>query len=143
MEHKGMGLYGYCIMTSHIHMIIGSHQAKIEDIILDMKTHTSKQLRKAINEHPTESRREWMLWMMQRAGMKNSNNKDFQLGQQDNHPIKLKNAEMAHQGLDYTHYNPVEARIVEKAEDYLYSSARNYHGMKGLIDVTLLDPISK
>ena len=63
--------------------------------------------------------------------------------QQDNHPIQLKNAEMAHQRLYYTHYNPVEAGIVEKAEDYLYSSARNYHGMKGLIDVILLDPISK
>lgn len=57
-EHKGMDLYGYCFMTSHIHMIIGTHQAKMEDIMRDMKTHTSKQLRKAINEHPTESRRE-------------------------------------------------------------------------------------
>ena len=79
--------------------------------------------------------------MMERAGKKNSNNKDFQLWQQDNHPILLKNAEMAHQRLDYTHYNPVEAGIVEKPEDYLYSSARNYYGMKGLIDVTLLNPI--
>jgi hypothetical protein len=53
--------------------------------------------------------------MMERAGRKNSNNKDFQLWQQDNYPILLKNAEMAHQKLDYTHYNPVEAGIVEKA----------------------------
>src|SRR5215204_3327148 len=121
-EHKGMDLYGYCIMTSHVHMIIGTHQDKMEDIMRDMKTHTSKQLRKAITEHPTESRREWMLRMMQSAGTMNSNNKDFQLWQQDNHPILLKNAEMAHQRLDYTHYNPVEAGIVEKAEDYLYSS---------------------
>ena len=140
-EHKGMDLYGYCIMTSHIHMIIGTHQDKMEDIMRDMKTHTSKQLRKAINEHPTESRREWMLWMMQRAGKKNSNNKDFQLWQQDNHPVLLQNAEMAHQKLDYMHYNPVEAGVVEKPEDYLYSSAKNYYGMKGLIDVMLLDAI--
>ena len=140
-EHKGMDLYGYCIMTSHIHMIIGSHQDRLEDIMRDMKTHTSKQLKKAIEEHPSESRREWMLWMMQRAGTKNSNNNNFQLWQQGNHPILLKNAEMAHQRLDYTHYNPVVAGIVEKPEDYLYSSARNYYGMKGLIDVMLLDPL--
>ena len=140
-EHKGMDLYAYCIMTSHIHMIIGTHQDKMEDIMRDMKTNTSKQLRQAINEHPTESRREWLLWMMQRAGKKNSNNKDFQLWQQDNHPVLLKNAKMAHQRLDYTHYNPVTAGIVEKPEDYLFGSARNYYGMKGLIDVILLDPV--
>ena len=57
-KHKGMDLYGYCIMTNHIHMIIGTHQDKIEDIMRDMKTHTSKQLRKAITEHPGESRSE-------------------------------------------------------------------------------------
>jgi len=31
--------------------------------------------------------------------------------------------------------------VVEKPEDYLCSSARNYVGMKGLISVTLLDPL--
>ena len=33
-----------------------------------------------------------------------------------------------HNSLDYIHNNPVEAGIVEKAEDYLYSSARDYYG---------------
>jgi len=37
--------------------------------------------------------------------------------------------------------NPVVAGIVEKPEDYLYSSARNYYGMKGLIEIDLLDPL--
>lgn len=31
--------------------------------------------------------------------------------------------------------NPLSAGIVEQEEDYLYSSARNYLGMKGLIEV--------
>lgn len=116
-------------------------EKNMEDIMRDMKRHTSLQLKDAIQNHPLESRREWILWMMKRAGEKNSNNINFQLWQQDNHPIQLKNAEMAHQKLDYTHYNPVEAGIVDKPEDYPYSSARNYLGMRGLIDVILLDPL--
>jgi REP element-mobilizing transposase RayT len=48
MEKKGMELYGWCIMTSHIHIIIGSHQDKLEDIMHDMKMFTSKALKKAI-----------------------------------------------------------------------------------------------
>jgi len=122
-------------------MILGTQGKNMEDIMRDMKRHTSLQLKDAIQNNPTESRKEWMLWMMKRAGNKNSNNTDFQLWQQDNHPIQLTNSKMAHQKLDYTHYNPVQAGIVEKPEDYLYSSARNYYGMKGLIEVILLDPL--
>ncbi len=43
------------------------------------------------------------------------------------------------QKLNYTHENPVDAGIVEHAEDYLYSSARDYVGRKGLIDVDLIE----
>ena len=141
IRHKGMELYGYCIMTSHVHMIIGSQQKSLEDIMRDMKRHTSLQLKDAIRNHPSESRKDLILCMMEKAGKKNCNNSNFQLWQQDNHPIQLKNLKMAHQKLDYTHYNPVEAGFVSKPEDYLYSSARNYLGMKGLIDVIILDPL--
>jgi len=35
--------------------------------------------------------------------------------------------------MNYIHDNPVRYGIAEKPEDYLYSSARNYAGLKGLI----------
>ena len=140
-EHKGLELYSYCIMTSHIHMIIGSNNDHLENIMRDMKRHTSEKLRQAIKSHPAESRKGWLLWMMERAGKKNSNNISFQLWRQDNHPIELKDAKHIHDTLDYIHNNPVAAGIVEKAEDYLYSSARNYYEMKGMIEVMLLDPL--
>jgi len=72
---------------------------------------------------------------------KNSQNLEFQLWQQDNHPIELFNPTILHQKLDYTHYNPVLAGIVEKPEDYLYSSARDYCGQQGLIEIILVDPL--
>jgi hypothetical protein len=95
----------------------------------DMKKHTSVALKEAIKQHPAESRREWMLWMMESAGKKNSQNTNFQLWQQDSYPIELFDHKILHQKLDYTHYNPVEAGIVERPEDYLYSSARDYYGV--------------
>jgi len=139
--NKGREIYGWCIMTSHIHMIIGTHGAKLEDIMRDMKKHTSLELKKAIQNHPSESRREWLIWMMERAGKKNSQNQNFQLWQQDNHPIELSDFKMLHQKLDYIHNNPVEAGIVEKPEDYLYSSARDYYDLPGLIDIILVEPM--
>jgi len=138
---KSLEIYGWCIMSSHIHMIIGTHGEKLENIMRDMKKHTSIALKDAIKQHPAESRREWMLWMMKRAGEKNSQNNEFQLWQQDNHPIELFDQKILHQKLDYIHYNPVEAGIVAHPEDYLYSSARDYYGGKGLIDIILVDPL--
>lgn len=56
-EKKGLEIYGYCIMTSHIHMIIGTHGDNLEHIMRDMKKHTSIALRAAIEKHPAESQR--------------------------------------------------------------------------------------
>jgi hypothetical protein len=36
--------------------------------------------------------------------------------------------------IDYIHNNPVEEGLVFRAEDYLYSSAADYAGEKGLLD---------
>jgi putative transposase len=90
-REKGLEIYAWCIMTSHIHLIIGSNNKPLSDIMRDLKSHTSRELKKEILSHPQESRREWMLWMMKRAGIKNGNNKDFQFWQQHNHPLELDN----------------------------------------------------
>jgi putative transposase len=142
--NKGLDLYAWVIMTSHVHLIIGSHGDPLENIMRDMKRHTSQQLKAAIKNHPKESRREWMLWLMERAGKKNSNNKEFQLWQQDNHPIQLFTPAIAHQKLNYLHMNPVKAGFVQAPEDYKYSSAIDYYtDRKGLIDIQKIDPMLK
>ncbi len=43
--------------------------------------------------------------------------------------------------ITYIHENPVVAGLVNKAEDYPYSSAPNYFGGKGLLPVIILDGI--
>ncbi|MDB5226006.1 MAG: Transposase like protein [Bacteroidota bacterium] len=87
-KNKDLDIYGWCIMTSHVHLIIGSRGNLLSNILRDLKRHTSVKI-KAINNHPAESRREWMLSMMKETGMANNNNNNFQLWQQNNHPIEL------------------------------------------------------
>jgi len=141
MEKKGLEIYGWCIMTSHVHMIVSSNKEPLADIMRDMKKYTSNQLRLSIKQNRAESRKEWMLWLMERAGKRNSQNVDFQFWQQDNHPVALRDAKMAHQKLDYIHSNPVEAGFVVKPEDYLYSSARSYYGMEPLVEISIIEPL--
>lgn len=140
-EQMGLEVYAWMIMTNHVHMIIGSNKNFLEDIVRDMKRHTSFELKNAIQQHPGESRKEWILWMMERAGKKNGNNSNFQLWQQHNQPIELTTIEILNQKLEYIHNNPVRAGIVDKAEEYLYGSARDYYYGKhyGLFPVIFIE----
>jgi putative transposase len=79
-----------------------------------------------------------MVWIFQSAGKKNSNNKNHQFWQQDNHPIELSTNAMIDQRLHYIHMNSVKERIIDEPEHYVYSTAKDYSGGKGLIDVDFL-----
>ncbi len=126
-------------MTSHIHLLIGSKGNPLSNIMRDLKRHSSETLHSRIAKNNVESRREWLLWMFERAGKKEGNK--FQLWQPESHPIELSTAEITKQKVDYLHYNPVGAGFVLKPEDWLYSSATDYNGGKGLLDIIQLAPL--
>ena len=48
-------------MSNHVHLVIESRNAAQEDIMRDLKKHTSKTIIKTIEENPQESRKAWML----------------------------------------------------------------------------------
>jgi len=139
-QNKGLELYAYCVMSNHVYLIIGSEKVPLSSLMRDLKKYTSYAILKAIAENPEESRKEWMLWMFERAGKKKPNNTKYQFWQQDNHPIELSNQKITAQKLDYLHNNPVEAGIVLSPEEYLYSSAKNYFGLNEyLLEVILIE----
>ncbi|HTN22199.1 MAG TPA: transposase [Pelobium sp.] len=139
-KEKGLNIHAWVVMSNHIHLIISCREgAVLSDAMRDLKKFTSFKILKEIKENKVESRKEWMLFLFAKAGKQNSNNTHYQFWRQDNHPIELDfHSGMFEQKLDYIHNNPVEARIVEKQEDYLYSSARDYQGIKGLIEIDVL-----
>ena len=85
-EKKGLEIYGWCIMSNHVHLIISAEENNVSDVLGDVKKYTSKKIIKAIKEHPGESRREWMLKIFKEAGEQNSRNDSYQFWIQDNQP---------------------------------------------------------
>ena len=130
-----MEIFAWCIMTNHIHLIFRSIKGKKpEQILGDFKRFTSKALVKAIQENPNESRKEWMLQIFKTNAKKSSNVNDYQFWRHDNKPIELWSNKVIDEKIDYIHNNPVQEGVVMKPEDYLYSSAIDYCGLKGLLD---------
>jgi REP element-mobilizing transposase RayT len=135
IKEKGLTVHAWCIMTNHVHLIVSSEKGNLSDILRDFKSFTAKQILKQIENNNEESRKNWMIWIFKRAGNKNSRNQDAQFWQQDNQPIQLQTTEFTLVKLNYLHNNPVKAGIVERPEDYLLSSARDYNGGKGLLPI--------
>jgi putative transposase len=139
-ENKGLEIYGWCLMSNHIHLIVGRNgKEEIQDIIRDFKKYTSVKITKAIEENPKESRREWLLWMFRKLAEKSNKHQKYCFWQNEYHPIELSDPMIMQQKLDYIHNNPLEEQIVNNPEDYRYSSAIDYAGGKGLIDIKFIE----
>jgi REP element-mobilizing transposase RayT len=137
-ENKGLELYGYVIMSNHIHVLIRASNNNLSDIIRDFKTHTSKIIIHEIQEG-RESRKEWLLNQFSFAATKHKRNINYQFWTHENHAEIIFSNKFIWQKLEYIHNNPVRNGIVSKPEDYLYSSAKNYaDDVCLLIDVILL-----
>jgi len=135
--NKGLRIHAWCIMSNHVHLVISAGFTSLSDVMRDMKKFTARQILQSITED-IESRREWMLYIFRYVGEKNANNEIYQFWQQDNKPIELYSAKFIDQKINYVHENPVNAGIVENAQDYCWSSAKDYCGGKGLLDIELI-----
>ena len=138
IKNKGMILYGYVIMSNHIHLIIQSDKNKLSDLIRDFKKFTAKTILHKIETEP-ESRADWMLKRFEFACKSHSRNEKYQFWQYGNHPEEIFSEKFFWSKLDYIHLNPVRAGIVAKASHYLYSSASNYVNDNGIITITKVD----
>ncbi len=138
VEQKQLKVHSWVIMSNHVHCILSSANGTLSDTIRDFKSYTARQLLQSIMEEP-ESRREWILFQFQRAAQAHSRNTEYQVWTHENHAIEIDpfSNTIAESKLNYIHRNPVEAGIVENEEDYLYSSARDYAGRKGLVKLEL------
>lgn len=140
-KYKGLQIYSWCIMSNHVHLVVAAANHDTSAILRDFKKFSAKAIIRAIRENPAESRQEWMLAIFNKMGANNSRNKQDQFWRQDNQPKVLFSQAFTQQKLDYVHNNPVAAGIVERAEEYVYSSARDYyegHNV-GLLAIELLD----
>lgn len=132
-----MIVYGYVIMSNHIHLVVQSEEGELSALVRDFKKFTAKTILEKIQSEP-ESRSEWMLVRFKKATESHSRNKNYQFWQYGNHAEEIYSEKFMWSKLDYIHLNPVKAGIVEQASDYVYSSASNYVGKESILKSVIL-----
>lgn len=115
-------IIAYCIMPNHVHIVLWPpRDASISDFMRDFKKYTSVQVRRIL-----ELQGEKGLLETLRRNAKGGKGQIFKLWQSRFDDLVLTEAETLKLKIDYVHENPVRSGLVSKAEDWLYSSARDY-----------------
>ena len=145
IEHKGLTVYAWCLMSNHLHLLICAEEGQsIAEVEKEYKNFTTQKILEAIDTEP-ELRKTWMLDRFEHFSHLFSLSKKFQVWQTCSSPvhIELSKTDILLEHFDHIHENPVRDRIVDSAPEYIYSSARDYSGMKGLVHVTKLPAIEQ
>jgi putative transposase len=138
-KSKGLEIFAWCIMTNHVHLLMRCLQDSPEIVLGKFKEYTSRALVQAITDNPLESRKCWLIEMFQNAAAKTSNVSSLQLWQHHNQPVEVWSNHIIDQKIDYIHENPVKAGFVQEPWHWRYSSAIDYCGGKGVLEIDYIE----
>jgi REP element-mobilizing transposase RayT len=137
-KNRGLIIYAYCIMPNHIHLIAQSNaDEELSAIIRDIKKYTAKLIIKKLENDNNEEGKK-ALKVFSDEGKRLKRITKYKVWQDGNRPMVLYSNKFIWQKLDYIHNNPVEYGLAAKAEEYMFSSARNYSEIGGLIEIEYL-----
>ena len=125
IEHKRLRVYEYAILPSRLHMIAGVEQGRsnLPKVLRDLKSTSAKQILRAIAEHPTETRKEWLLRLFQFFANRYQNDSEHHFWQFGNQPVDLEKFVKKDQPLPSPLDSLMKERIVDIPQHYLYCSA--------------------
>jgi len=128
-QHHQLKLYGYVILENHMHWLAQSENLPKD--IHRFKSYTAKMILRYLQAQQQEHILKQLAFYKKR----HISNANYQLWEEGSHPVEIVNETIMRQRLDYIHQNPVKRGYVDNPAAWRYSSARNYEGMDGLIEV--------
>ncbi len=128
-RERGFKLFGYVILENHLHLIASAND--LEKAIKDSKSFTARQIIDCLERRSAET----LLKQLRFQKLAHKLESSYQLWQEGSHPEQIQNDMIMWQKLEYIHNNPVERGYVDDPLHWRYSSARNYAGQCGLIEV--------
>jgi len=129
LSREGLKVYAWVVLENHCHLVLQS-QALDRDIAR-VKSFSARKIIQYLSE------RHICQILDQLAFYKKAHKGDraYQFWQEGVHPELIQNDAMMRQKIDYIHQNPVKRGYVDEAEHWRYSSARDYAGQSGLLEI--------
>ena len=129
LAKEGLTVYAYVILENHCHLLVQSKA--LDKDIARYKSYTAKLLIKYLHDNNIKQILEQLAFYKKAHKL----DRAYQFWQEGVHPVLIQNDEIMRQKVEYIHHNPVKRGYIDKAEHWRYSSARNYAGEDGLLEV--------
>lgn len=128
-KNAGLKLYGYVVLENHLHFV--AQARNLNKCVSSFKSFTARQ----IIDHLQIQKVEGLLKRLRFAKRAHKIDREYQFWQEGVHAELVFSETMMREKLDYIHNNPVKRGYVNLPEYWRYSSASNYAGLGGLIDI--------
>ncbi len=117
-------------MKDHVHLIVSALDLTKE--ISNFKSFTARVIIDMLKKNHSNS----LLLQLSENRTRHDADREYQVWQEGSHPEEITTEEMMRQKIEYIHYNPVKRGYVDEPTQWEFSSASNYEGDEGLLNVT-------
>jgi REP-associated tyrosine transposase len=140
VEMQWVSIYAWVLMSSHLHLLLRPKEASAPAYFeRDFKKYTTPLVLKAM-EMEMDFRRDWMMQHFENYSKSLRRIEKFHLWQNCSSPVRIdcRQPRCLLDRIAHVHENPVRERIVDQPEAYVFSSARDYAGMRGMVNVRVV-----
>ncbi|MCL2789889.1 MAG: transposase [Desulfobulbus sp.] len=127
--NAGLQLFGYVILENHLHFV--ARAPRLDKCLSSFKSFTATRLIELLKKHQAER----LLARLRLAKQVHKHDRKYQFWQEGSHAEMVFSEHIMREKLEYIHQNPVQRGYVDFPEHWRYSSARNYLGQPGLIEI--------
>ena len=122
-------LFAYVILENHLHLIASAPE--LSAVIQSFKSYTARQILDLLKRRAANV----LLRQLRALKLRHKTESEYQMWQEGSKPKQIQNDGMMWQKLEYIHNNPVERGFVDDPVHWRCSSARNYAGQAGMVEV--------
>ena len=128
-KEENLKLYAYVILENHLHLVVSSNDLSLS--MRKFKSFTSKEIIKLLQRENVKTILD-QLTFYKKAHKKSAT---YQVWQEGIQPKLISGDQMMVERIRYIHNNPVKRGYVDESKHWRYSSARDYEGVDGLLEV--------
>ncbi|QXI26859.1 REP-associated tyrosine transposase [Pseudomonas vanderleydeniana] len=131
--YQGLRLHGYVVLENHLHFV--AQAPELNRCLSSFKSFTARRIIDQLQQDNAQR----ALQRLRFSKRAHKRDRVYQLWQEGSHAELVCSERVMREKLDYIHHNPVKRGYVDLAEHWRYSSARNYAGLEGLIEIQRWD----
>lgn len=128
-RERGIVILAWVILENHLHWIGAGPQ--LGKRVGEFKSFTATSIVKLLREKAAHA----LLQALEYYKLRHKIDQQHQLWQDGSHPQIIESEEVMWQKIEYIHNNPLRRGYVDDPQHWRYSSARDYAGKPGLLDV--------